>query len=165
MQDKSRYPVLNLHDGVFFKHYYRAEVQTPQHEIPARAVPESGKEPHDQYIQRLVTAVSAHRNVDVIPEETAQRDVPSPPEFRNGAGHVWVIEVLVKVESHAAPHADSHVGIAGKIEVDLHGVRQNAYPGSAGGKRSEVSVEERSRKLPELICENYLFSKSDKKPE
>ena len=60
------------------------KIQSPQHKVPARAVPEARERPDDEEIQIDMLAVAAERYVDIIPEERAERNVPPSPEFGNG---------------------------------------------------------------------------------
>ena len=107
------------------------EIQPPHHEIPGRAVPQARQRPDDQDIHKLArpaAARSAQRNIHIVAEPRAQRHMPAPPELRNGAGNIGIIEVFREREAENVPQADGHVRIAGKIEENLKRVGQRAHP-------------------------------------
>ena len=59
-------------------------INTPEHEVPACSMPESGQCPYDEDISDMSerrNTVSTEWNVDIIPEPASKRDVPSSPEF------------------------------------------------------------------------------------
>ena len=72
---------------------------------------------------------AAQGEVDVIPEPAPQGDVPALPELGHRAGDIGIVKVLLKAEAEHAPQADGHVGIAGKVKIDLQAVAQRAQPG------------------------------------
>ena len=105
--------------------------KTPQDKIPRRAVPQAGREPDEQDIQQLPGAplpVSAKRDIEIIAEPRAERNMPAPPEFRDAARQIGVLEVLRKPESKNPAKADGHVAVAREIIVDLQGERNRAQP-------------------------------------
>ncbi len=59
-------------------------IKAPEHIVPACAVPETCEEPgYKQVYYGACTAfaVAAERNVYIVPEERAERNVPPSPEF------------------------------------------------------------------------------------
>src|ERR1700734_1659430 len=61
-------------------------VGAPQHEVPARAVPEPGQQETDPEIEigaRIALAVAPERFVEIVADPCRQRDVPAPPELRD----------------------------------------------------------------------------------
>lgn len=54
--------------------------------------------------------------------------MPPPPKLRNAFGNIRIVEVFRKAKSQHMAHAHSHIGIAGKIEVDLESKGQNSQP-------------------------------------
>ena len=48
------------------------KIQSPQNEVPARAVPEARERPDDEEVQVDMPAVAAERYVDIIPKKRAQ---------------------------------------------------------------------------------------------
>ena len=62
-------------------------VQPPENKIPVRAVPKTREEPDSQKIEGLSGesfAISAERNVDIVPEKGRQGDMPPAPEILYG---------------------------------------------------------------------------------
>ena len=48
--------------------------------------------------------------------------MPPSPEVRDVGGEVWIVEVEHQPDAEEARHADSDIGIAGKVAIDLYGV-------------------------------------------
>ena len=151
-------------ERLFQQQQYRV-VHTPQHEVPAGAVPQAGEKPDDGDVQHLTAqplAVAAQRNIDILPEPCGQADMPAPPELRDGAGFVGVVEVLQKPEAEQPPKADGHVGVAGEIEVDLERERQRPQPRRDHGGRGHGGDL-----LPHgahLVGQQHLLAQPDDKP-
>ncbi len=80
---------------------------------------------------RLAMAVAAEWFVEIVADPGRQRDVPSPPELGERAGNIGRIEILPQPEAEHAGEPDRHVGVAGKIEIDLHRKAGEAEPGVA----------------------------------
>ena len=60
----------------------------PQHEVPRRAVPQPAQQHRRHQVDiapRLAAPVAAQRDIDVVAQETAQRDVPAAPELADVA--------------------------------------------------------------------------------
>ena len=99
--------------------------QTPDDEIPARAVPETAEKEHGDKVAihaRGRDPVAAERHVQIIAEPRRQRDVPSAPELLHALGDIRPPEILRKAEAEHASQTNRHVGVAGEIEVDLQRV-------------------------------------------
>ena len=128
-------------------------------------MPEAGQRPDDEQVQDLMFPVAAERDVEVLPEERGQRDVPAPPEVCNAVGDVRVVEVLLVLEAEHAAEADGHVGVGGEIEVDLERVAQDAEPGAEDGQVREVSVEERGGDFTGDVREDSLLEQTHEKAQ
>ena len=89
-------------------------------------MPQTRQRPDDKQVQIHVFPVAAERYVDIIPEERAERNVPPSPEFGNGFCRIRQTEVLHERKAEDFPETDCHVGVAGKIEVDLEHVGEHA---------------------------------------
>ena len=68
--------------------YQQAAKQNPapDQEVIIRPVPQRGKAPHHKQIEkgaRLSLPVASQRNVYIFPEPSAERNMPSAPEFRD----------------------------------------------------------------------------------
>ena len=48
--------------------------------------------------------------------------MPPPPEFCDGFGNVWVIEVLQELKAENGAKSDGHVRIPAEIEIQLQTV-------------------------------------------
>ena len=70
MQQEGRYLILHLQQGIFFDNHDDTEIKTPDDEVPAGSVPHTGQEPDNKDVERLVTSVSSHWNIDIVAEET-----------------------------------------------------------------------------------------------
>src|SRR3954447_9826173 len=106
--------------------------ESPDDEIPARAMPRAGEKKHEPQIADSfprAEAITAERNVDVVAKPCRERHVPAPPEVLDRHGRVGIVEVLRKAEAKHARNPDRHVGIAGEIEIDLQRVADDAEPG------------------------------------
>ena len=113
----------------------RAVQQAPDHEVPARAVPQAAEEEHRDQVAvhpRRRHAVAAERDVEVVAEPGRQRDVPAPPELLHRVGDVRLAEVLREAEAEHPAEPDRHVRVAGEVEVDLQRVADDPEPGVAG---------------------------------
>ena len=78
--------VVTAYDGenMLFKDQEQTVICSPEDEIPACTVPESRQQPDDAHVQNLAghaASVSTERNVNVVPEERRQRNMPTLPEI------------------------------------------------------------------------------------
>ena len=64
--------------------------------------------------------------------------MPAPPELGDGRGDIGVVEVLGEVEAQHLAHADAHQGVAGKVEIELERVGDDAQPDQRGGSVGEA---------------------------
>ncbi len=90
--------------------------------------------------------------------------MPSPPEIRHGCACVGMIEILREMEAYASAYADSHVGVAREVEIDLDGKCKYSYP--RGGCRHvfKTASEKGSGYLAHDIGYHYFLSESYDKP-
>ena len=86
--------------------------------------------------------------------------MPPPPKLGNGAGAVGIAEILQEVEAEHPPQADGHIGIAGEIVINLHGVAQGAQPREGGGKASRLHSEGPVGHHGHLVGDEHLFPQS-----
>ena len=66
------------------------------------------------------------------------RPLRLPPELGDGRGDIGVVEVLGEVEAQHLTHADAHQGVAGKVEIELERVGDDAQPDQRGGSVGEA---------------------------
>src|SRR5207244_8511076 len=107
------------------------------------------------------TAVAPERNVHVIAIPVRQRDVPAPPKLGNGTGHVGVVEVLAELEAEQLGQADGHVGVTGKVKVDLQRVANDAQPGETGRQLARGQAEDGVRGAGDRVGEYHLLGQPD----
>lgn len=115
----------------FFNHQQHTVIEAPEDEVPVCSVPEAGKEPYYKNVEQLASqtlAVAAKGDIYIFLEPAGQCDVPAPPKFSDTARNVRQIEVVREIKAQHFAHADAHHRIAGKIEVDLQGIGNDAKP-------------------------------------
>ena len=66
--------------------------------------------------------VSVKRNVEIIAEPAGQGHVPPAPEGAEACSAVGVIEVFRQPNPKQKTETDSHVAVAGEIEIELKAV-------------------------------------------
>ncbi len=118
-------------------HGERAAVQcAPQHEVPVRPVPQSAQE-HRQHEVDVgapgALPVPAERDVQIVPQPGAERDVPAAPELGHASGDVRHVEILWQVVADHLGRTDGHVGIAREVAVNLQAVADHRQPQHASG--------------------------------
>ena len=86
--------------------------------------------------------------------------MPPAPEIRNAGCLVGVVKVFREVEAQHLAQADGHIGVAGEIEINLEGVCQNADPGSAGGKLSQVVGFDFRPEHTDAVGQDHLLGKA-----
>ena len=149
----------------FFQQQHQGKQQPPQDEIPAGTVPQACQHPDHQNVEHPASPadpVSAHGNVDVIPEPGAKAHVPAAPEFGNTLRQVRIVEVFDEMKAENPPQTDGHIGIAGKVEVDvqhkgngIHPVEQNAL---------FRGIPENFRQQAQLVGKEHLFAQTHEEP-
>ena len=152
---------------ILVHHKQQEPEQSPQHKVPGRPVPEARQCPDDQQIQHpsgLAPAAAPQGDVHVLPEEAAQGHVPTAPEIRGGGGEIGVEEVLLIGESQHPSQADGHVGIGGKVIIELQRIEKGAQPrpgyGSGGGPLRQGSQQEAAAG----VGQQHLLPKAQQKP-
>ena len=89
--------------------------------------------------------------------------MPPAPELRDGARNVGVIEVLLEMEPEHSSQADGHVGVPGKVEVNLHCVGNRPDPGCSCGLRGGEG-EDAIRQKAHVVRDQYLLAESKDEP-
>ena len=159
-----RHPVEQVPEEEPLERDERAVVEPPEDEVPARAVPEPGQQPHGQQVEILVLPVAAERDVDVIPEEAREGDVPPPPELGGGAGDIGVVKVLLIVEAEHPPQPDGHVGVAGEVVIDLQSEHRRAEPRPADREARGGGQQELVREGARGVGDEHLFRQPEADP-
>src|SRR5215471_10736734 len=97
----------------------------PYRKHPISSMPKSAKDHNYHHIDiaadRAVT-VSAQRKVQIVPQESRQRDVPSSPELNDPRRLVRGVEICRKLDSEHTREAHSHVGVTGEVVVKLEAI-------------------------------------------
>ncbi len=130
-RDPGRQPLENEGVGGVVRHEVKAVQTAPDHERPARAVPQAAEQHRDEEIavaEQEAATVSAERDVEVIAQEQRERDVPAPPEFDDGGRSIWRVEIHGQQDAEHARETNRHVGVAREIEVELERIRERAGP-------------------------------------
>ena len=130
-------------------------------------MPHARQEPYDEDVAHVLgfrAAASAKRNVNVVAEETRQRDVPAPPKVLNRHSLIRVVEVLEIAEAHHAAHADGHVGIRREVQVDLQAEEQHAQPVTSRRLSSQAGIADGQQRIGNRsarVGQNGLFRQTD----
>ena len=88
--------------------------------------------------------------------------MPAPPEIRDAGGQVRIAEILHEREPEHLAEAARHVGIAGKVEVDLERIGDEAHPGA----QYPVLLRRGRQRGPERahgVGQQQLFGQPDEK--
>ena len=118
--------------------------RAPNDEGPSRAVPDAGNEKSNEKISiraQQAAAVSAQRDIDVIPEPTRETDVPARPEFTQASRQIGVVEIKDEIEPHQLGDSPGHVGVAAEIEKYLPSEGDRSSQQSRGAKRFWIVVD------------------------
>src|ERR1051325_4933313 len=126
-------------------------------------MPQTGEEPNDKKIEHHVPAIATQRDVNVIAEESAQRDMPPSPEFSGRSGNIGEVEILMLMEAELFSKADGHIRITGKVEIDLERIHQQPEPTAKCSKRSGIRIHVFCHQFPGHICNEYFFEEPDEK--
>src|SRR5690606_24124676 len=97
-------------------------VPAPDDEVPGGAVPEPADEHGRHQVEvgpALSPPVAPERDVDVVPDEAREGDVPAPPEVAGAPGEVWPAEVFGKVEPDQRGRSQGDVDVPREVAVDL----------------------------------------------
>ena len=54
--------------------------------------------------------------------------MPTAPEFCDTAGNIGIVEILQIPQAQHITHTDGHIGICGKVQIDLQAVGNHAQP-------------------------------------
>ena len=153
-------------DAEFFKQDEGEQHHAPEDEVPACPVPETGEEPHDRQRERRArasAAAAAERNVEIVAEPRAERDVPAAVELAHRAGSVGEVKVARHGQPQHLPKAHRHERIPGKIEVELQAVARRAEPRERRRKIAVADALERGPQRRELVGQQHLEAKPDGK--
>ena len=128
-------------------------------------MPQAGQRPHHQYVEHIAQGlhpVAAQRDIDIIPEPTAQRHVPAAPELGNAAGNEGRVKVFQQVEAENVAQTDGHIAVAREVEVNLQGKGGGVHPDKQYRGLGGAAVQ--LHQLTQLVGNEYLFGKADDEP-
>ena len=89
--------------------------------------------------------------------------MPSAPEFRCGAGNIGIVEVFEEVESENSAKAYGHIGITGKVVINLNGKHQYSKPDCRSALFCKVTGKIGFGKASGNVCDKHFFGKTHKK--
>ena len=95
-------------------------------------------------------------DVEALPEEGGQGDVPAFPELPDGQAPVRGIEVYRQPEAQETGAAGGDVAVAGEVEVQLQGVAQNHQPGGGGGEFVQTGPAVAGDN-PQIVRQQHFF--------
>ncbi len=101
--------------------------RAPYQKTGGGAVPCAGGHEGDhggQNQHRHTVAAAAQGDVDVVPQKAGKAHMPAPPELADAPGEIGAQEVFLHPYSQQVGHADGHLGVAGKVKVQVQGVGQ-----------------------------------------
>ena len=145
-----------------FDHQKRCKIKSPHDKIPGGSVPETGEEPDHQKIAEPFgegDTVSSEGDINVITKPGAEGDMPSAPEFGNTCRKIGIIEILREFKTKDPAETDSHIAVAGEIEIDLQGEGNGIDPDKK--YRSVTGFSEEAAQLSKGVCQKYLLSQTE----
>ena len=110
--------------------------QSPKDEGIVRPMPESADEKDDHGIQvgsQLPPSVSTQGKINVGAQETGQGDMPPLPEVRRGKRLIRGVEIDRQIEVEQLSQPYRHIGITGKVKIDLEGISEQPRHQIKGG--------------------------------
>ena len=138
--------------------------QTPDHECPARPVPQPAEEKDDEEIEigsGQGRAAAAEGKIKIVAKPGGQRDMPACPVLAERSRYVRIVEILGKAEAEHPAQPDGHVGVSGEIEIDLQCEANGAQPCSRGSEPDGWDGEYPVSDGGDVIGDDYLFGRSD----
>ena len=100
----------------------------------------------------------------VVAEPGGKRNVPAPPEFPDGLRGVGKIKIFEEGKAEHFSEADRHVGIAGKIEINLQRVANDAKPRRGQRKFRRRQGENLVRRKRHGIGDDHFLARPPAEP-
>ena len=105
-------------------------------------------------------SVAPERNVYIIPEPAAQRNMPSAPEFSNTFRYVRIIKIHTELKSKHLSKSHCHIRITTEIKINLKHIGKSTKP-CTQYRHIALSKSGYFRKYhTRSIRKQYLFCKS-----
>ena len=141
-------------------------IKSPYDKIPRGSVPDSGEQPYYKKVEnfpRRGAAVAAERDVYIVPKPCGKGDVPASPEIGDGTGNIRVTEIFFKMKSEHFSETDCHIGIAGKVKINLEGICDGSEPCKCHGELVGRRIKCRIGNLGHGVGDQDLFCQTDNK--
>ena len=122
-------------------------------------MPDAGQQPHEQQIADRpgrAAAAAAERDIQILAEPRAERDVPAPPELRHAQRQIRAAEVLRDVEAQHPADADGHERVAPEVKIELERIRERGHPRKRRREALEADGGHISPEAAELVCKQHL---------
>src|SRR5215831_10451528 len=106
-------------------------VESPDHEIPVRAMPQAAQCERHKTVAELTSTpmmAAADRNIDIVTNPRAERDMPAPPELRDARREVWPMKILRQMNAHHAGITDRDVRVPAEVKIDACGLQSEEDP-------------------------------------
>ena len=85
--------------------------------------------------------------------------MPAPPKIRNARCNIGIIEVFGKVKAEHSPQPDRHIRIAGKIKIEVQGVKNDLPPSAERARGERKRRPKIEMPCGKRIAEQHLFAK------
>ena len=85
-------------------------------------MPESSEQKGQEKVQASPHApllIPPERDIDIIPQKSRERDMPTSPEILDALGFIRREEIDRQVNVKTQGSSDCHINIAAKIEIEL----------------------------------------------
>ena len=149
-----------------FQYKKKTMIKPPEDKRYSSPMPHSGKEKYDKQVSIgacRAFAISSQRNIDIITKPGRQGNMPSVPEFLHRTSCIGIIEILLEFKSEHFSKTNGHIGISGKIVINLHHVKNCAQPQSLPGYRVWTIFKNFIHHTGKGIGKKNLFPKSPAK--
>ncbi len=87
--------------------------------------------------------------------------MPPAPELRHRGRDIRIVKILRKTEAQHLPQPYCHIGIAGKIKINLEGKRQNSHPGGQRAHLPQAHFRNRHPKFTHIVGNQHLFRQAE----
>lgn len=139
--------------------------QRKDHIVPARPMPDAGDEHGNEGSQHHMPELQLpegldNGHVDAGRDGIGQGDMPALPEIRKAGSPERRLEVGGDLYIHHPRHADGHVTVTGKIEVQLQAVADGHQPAIHQGQAGSI-VKAMCHIGNEAVCDKHFFTQAD----
>ena len=137
--------------------------QSPEYKGCGSSVPKSRCQEHNAQIydpSHFSFPVAAKGNIEIFSEPCPQCDVPPSPELTDGTRKVRIVKVFGNGKSEHFSKADRHIGITGKIIVNLKGVENGRHPDHTACGVVDIQRKNLIHASTKSIGQNHLFTES-----